>query len=54
MTEYEYMKILYSEIPNDVIKHYNLHHLVHKDGYVYIEIQKGMPGLKQTGKIASD
>ena len=54
MTEYEYMKILYSEIPNDVIKHYNLHHLVHKDGYVYIEIQKGMPGLKQAGKIASD
>ena len=48
------MKILYSKIPDDVIEHYKLHHLVHTDGYVYIEIQKGMPGLKQAGKIAYD
>ena len=38
MTEYEYMKIVYSEIPYNVIKHYNLHHLVHTNGYVYREI----------------
>ena len=51
MKEFEYMKILYVEIPDDVIEHYKLHHLVHTDGYVYIEIQKGMPGLKQAGKL---
>ena len=51
MKEFEYMKIKFSEIPPDVATHYKLQNLVHTDGYVYIEIQKGMPGLKQAGKI---
>ena len=48
------MKIQFSEIPPDVAAHYKLENLVHTDGYVYIEIQKGMPGLKQAGKIVKE
>ena len=54
MIEYEYMKIKLSEIPQDVTEHYKLNEIVHSDGYVYIEIRKGMPGLKQAGRIAND
>ena len=32
---------------------YELHDLVH-NGYVYVEIQKGMYGLPQAGKLAND
>ena len=53
MDTYEYMKIKYDEIPPDVVAHYRLNEIVH-NGYVYMEIQKGMPGLKQAGKIAND
>ena len=51
MDKLEYMKIKHAEIPTDVSNHYNLNTIVHSDGYVYINIQKGMPGLKQAGKI---
>ena len=54
MKEYNYMKVKMNEIPIDVIKHYNLNSLVHTDGYVYMEIRKGMPGLKQAGKNANN
>ena len=50
--DYGYMKIRYSIIPMDVVKHNKLSELVRTDGYVYIKIRKGMPGLKQAGKIA--
>ena len=53
MSNHKYMKIKVSEIPDDVINHYNLNDLAHDDGYVYIEIRKGMPGLKQAGRIAN-
>ena len=51
MTAYEYMKIKLSEIPQDIMKHYNLDKFFHTKGYVYLEIRKGMPGLKQAGQI---
>ena len=41
------------EIPEEIIQQYNLNSLQHK-GWIYIEIRKGMPGLKQAGKIAND
>ena len=49
----EYMRLPIAEIPQVIIDEYNLLPLVH-DGWVYIEIRKGMPGLKQAGKIAND
>ena len=40
-------------MPEDIVKQYNSTNLVHKS-MIYVEIQKGMPGLKQAGKIAHD
>jgi hypothetical protein len=53
MQRYEYMKLPIKLIPQEVIDQYNLLDLV-SDGYIYIEIRKGMPGLKQAGRLAND
>jgi hypothetical protein len=54
MSRYEYMKIHLSKIPDEVIDEYNLRSLANPNGWVYMEIRKGMPGLKQAGRIAND
>jgi hypothetical protein len=46
------MRLQIADMPNDVIKHYNLTDLATPDGYVYCEIKKGMYGLPQAGIIA--
>jgi hypothetical protein len=46
------MKMLFSRFPEDIIKKYNLNDLA-VDGWVYIEIRKGMYGLKQAGLLAN-
>lgn len=53
MNRYEYMQIPVSQIPKRIMEQYNLEPLIH-NGAVYVEIQKGMYGLPQAGKIASD
>jgi hypothetical protein len=53
MERYEYMKLPIKLIPQEILDQYHLLDLVH-EGYVYIEIRKGMPGLKQAGRIAND
>jgi hypothetical protein len=52
MTEYEYMHIPVSVIPDSIIQEYKLADLVHHN-HVYVGIQKGM-GLPQAGHIAND
>ncbi len=52
MARYKYMRLRIADMPEDVIKHYNLHDKATPDGYVYCEIQKGMYGLPQAGIIA--
>ena len=52
MQEYEYMRIRYAEIPPEIIQQYKLDNIQH-NGWVYLQIRKGMPGLKQAGKIAN-
>jgi len=47
MTRYEYMRLKISDMPNDVIEHYNLREIATPDGFIYCEIQKGMYGLPQ-------
>jgi hypothetical protein len=44
------MKMLLSRFPEEIIQKYNLNALA-VDGWVYIEIQKGMYGLKQAGLL---
>ena len=54
MSRYEYMKIHISKIPDEIFNEYALQPLATPDGWVYMEIRKGMPGLKQAGRIAND
>jgi hypothetical protein len=52
MKRYKYMRLPLTVIPPVIIVQYNLLPLVH-DGYVYMEIRKGMYGLPQTGILAN-
>jgi hypothetical protein len=48
-----YMRLHLNIIPNKIIHHYNLWHIVTPDGWIYIEIWKGMYGLPQAGILAN-
>jgi hypothetical protein len=52
LPRFEYMKMLLSRFPEEIIQKYNLNALA-VGGWVYIEIRKGMYGLKQAGLIAN-
>ena len=52
MLRYEYMRIPLSLIPDEIVAQYDLRKLS-KDGWVYMEIRKGIPGLKQAVRIAN-
>jgi hypothetical protein len=46
------MKMMLSRFPEEIVNKYNLNALA-VDGWVYIEIRKGMYGLKQAGLLAN-
>jgi hypothetical protein len=46
------MKMLLSRFPEEIVQKYNLTALA-VDGWVYIEIWKGMYGFKQAGLLAN-
>jgi hypothetical protein len=46
------MKMLLSRFPEEIVDKYNLSALA-VDGWLYIEIRKGMHGLKQVGLLAN-
>jgi hypothetical protein len=52
LQRFEYMKMLLSRFPEEIIKKYNLNALA-VNGWVYIEIRKGMYSLKQAGLLAN-
>ena len=52
MARYEYMSLKIAELPQDFIDVYKLYDKTTKDGYVYLEIRKGMYGLPQAGILA--
>jgi hypothetical protein len=52
LPRFEYKKKLLSHFPKETIQKYNLNALA-VDGWVYIEIRKGMYGLKQAGLLAN-
>jgi hypothetical protein len=53
MDRYEYMRIPVHMIPDAIIEEYNLTPLIH-NGFVSVEIQRGMYGLPQAGKVANN
>jgi hypothetical protein len=52
LPRFEYMKMPLSRFPEEIIQKYNLNTLA-VDVWVYVEIRKGMYGLKQTGLLAN-
>jgi hypothetical protein len=50
----EYAKIRLSDIPEEVIKEYNLHQYATADGWIYIKVIRGMYGLPQSGSLGHD
>jgi hypothetical protein len=52
LPRFEYMKMLLSSFPEEIIQKYNLNPLA-VDGWVYIENRKGAYGLKQAGLLAN-
>jgi hypothetical protein len=52
LDQFEYMKIPIALLPDNIIDHYQLQEKV-LDGYVYMEICKGMYGLLQAGSLAN-
>jgi hypothetical protein len=52
LLRFEYMKMMISRFPEEIIQKYNLNALA-VDSWVYIEIRKGMYGLKQAGLLAN-
>ena len=53
MARYECMKLALACIQEEIIEQYSLRTLS-SDGWVYLDTRKGMPGLKQVGRIAND
>ena len=53
MARYEYMNIILDILPEEIIAQYNLYQLA-SNRWVYLEIHKGIPGLKQVGRVAND
>ena len=54
MRRKEYMRIKLTDLPEEIINQYNLRELATADGWVYVEIGKGMYGLPQNGIIAQE
>jgi hypothetical protein len=52
LPRFEYMKMLLSRFPEEIVQKYNLNALA-VDGWVYIEIRKGMYGSKQAGLLTN-
>jgi hypothetical protein len=52
LPRYEYMRMLLSIFPEEIVSKYNLNALA-VEGWVYIELRKGMYGLKQAGLLAN-
>ena len=50
---YEYAQMPLKLIPQEIVDEYNLPDLA-VNGIVYIEIRKGIPGLRQAGKISNN
>ncbi len=50
----EYIRIKLADIPEEIIREYNLREKATPDGSIYIEANKGMYGLPQAGLLANE
>ena len=54
MVHFKYRKTPLSTFPQEIVQQYNLKDIFSAYSYVYMEIRKGIPGLKQAGRLARD
>ncbi len=54
MSQYKYMRLRLSDMPDNVIEQYNLQSIATINWFVYCKICKGMYGLPQAGIIAQE
>ena len=54
MPRFEYFRLKLDNFPEDVILQYGLQERVSSDGYVYLEVRKGMYRLPQAGILAQE
>ena len=54
LKRYEYIRLKLDNIPDDVIEEYGLQDKATTDGYVYVEVRKGMHTLPQAGLIVQE
>ena len=52
LARYKYLRLKLTNLPEDVIKKYGLQKKATSDGFVHVEIRKGMYGLPQAGLLA--
>ena len=46
------MRLKLSDLPKSGVQHYHVENKSTRDGYVYVEIKRGIYGLPQAGLIA--
>ena len=54
LKRYEYFHLKVEDSPKDVQQEYQLQDKATQDGWVYVEVQKGMYGLTQAGLLAQE
>ena len=52
LARYEYIRLKLSNLPDEVIEEYNVKEKTTKDGFVYVEVRKGMYRFTQAGLLA--
>ena len=52
MKRFEYMKLNLNNLPTYFIKEYDIAPKFDQNGYVYVDIRRGMYGLPQAGLLA--
>jgi hypothetical protein len=54
MERYKYVRIKLDDVPEEIIQQYLLQDKVDSEGYIFIEVRKGMYGLPQAGILAQN
>ena len=54
LTRYEYVRLRITDIPDEIVQQYKLKDKVTAEGYIYLEVRKGMYGLPQAGLLAQE
>ena len=52
MPRFEHMRLKLTYLPNNFVQQYNLASKVTRDGYVYVEIRRGIYGLPKFSLLA--